>query len=141
MGAFDSITCDRDMPDGTDGRGRCFQTKEFINHPTGFDGNKILEITEDGRFIQTRPGWDEIGIDASKYTGSIEFYNEGKVYVATIEKGMLKNLETSMDYYQRRYDEEDQKVDKAVPHEPPKDQTAQIRPFRQPLYDEPPETT
>ena len=98
------------MPDGTDGRGRHFQTKMFIEHPTGWDGNKWLEITEDGRFIQTRGGWDDTrNVDGPNYTGIIEFYDASgppdgyplKHYVATIGKGVLTKLETSHQYYAR----------------------------------------
>jgi hypothetical protein len=54
MGMFDYVKCERDLPDGLDGRGVEFQTKDFDC------GMNTLVITDDGDLIEQAWVWDGI---------------------------------------------------------------------------------
>lgn len=76
MGMFDNVKCERVMPDGFDGRGRIFQTKDF---DCDLD---TLEITEDGRLmLHPYAAWGEEQSDAPEeldFHGWFNFYGYGE---------------------------------------------------------------
>ena len=94
MGAFDCVICHQAMPDGSgEGSGRHFQTKEFIGDE--HRGCMWIEIAATGHLIKRREGLaPSREPNISRYSGSMEFYDDIGVYVATFADGALTRLET-----------------------------------------------
>ena len=87
MGMFDYVICNRIMPDGKDGTGVEYQTKDlecFLwNYEITQDGRLMESHYEDGRQQPPRP---------YAYTGDVVFYCD-QDYIATFGDGMLVALE------------------------------------------------